>query len=360
MTLGGRLNRRDFIKAGIATGAAFSFEPAEPMVDFHTKHLVWIINGNGSRKKDWYENPAMFPNYSRLVHEGFVYEESLNETVANHDLAVVELLTGNAAATPDRMYPTPLHYVRQAYGDSATRYWMINSVSSYGQWCRSANCMLKHESAPVQLVAAGNQLGDTALTAAEKKRTHEFLKDMSADHAWETGLENAPIPRSPFVGDAAGFAAIPHVLKEFKPRLIVFHQVGHDTGHGDPDYFRKQNGYFEYQKVCRTTDEQLGYILDFVKNDPYFSRNTSIVIRPEFGRDDEVNEFGQLNHSCGYDQTCRSAEIWWGPDFKSGVEKRLTNRRDVVPTIARLFNVETPFAEGLPHKELWKTDLTNS
>ena len=111
------MNRRDFIKAGIATGAAFSFEPASQVVDFHTKHLIWIINGNGSRKKDWYENPAMFPNYARLVREGFVYEESLNDTVANHDLAVLELLTGNAAATPDRMYPTPLHYVRQAYGD---------------------------------------------------------------------------------------------------------------------------------------------------------------------------------------------------------------------------------------------------
>jgi hypothetical protein len=341
------------MKAGIATGAAFSFRPAEHIVEFQTKHLIWIINGNGSRKKDWYENPAMFPNYARLVREGFVYEESLNDTVANHDLAVLELLTGNAAVT-DRTFPTPLHYARKAYGDSATRYWMINSVSSYGQWCRSADCLLANEAAPVHLVAAGNELRDTLLSAAEKRRTREFLDDMFASHAWETDLENAPIPRSPFVGDAAGFAAIPHVLKEFKPRMIVFHQVGHDTGHGDADYLRKQSGYFEYQKVCRTTDEQLGHILDFVKNDPYFSRHTAIVIRPEFGRDDEVNEFGQLNHSCGYDQTCRSAEIWWGPDFKSGVEKRVTNRRDVVPTIARLFNVEAPFAQGQPHLEMFK------
>ena len=346
------MNRRDFIKSGIATGAAFSFQRDAAATDFRTKHLIWIINGNGSRAKDWYENPETFPNYARLVREGFVYEESLNDTVANHDLAVLELLTGNTAATPDRMYPTPLHYVRKAYGDSATRYWMINSVSSYGQWCRSANCLLS-EDAPLRFIAAGKQIDDRALNSAEKKRTREFLEDMSASRAWEVDLKNAPIPRSPFVGDASGFAAIPLVLKEFKPRMIIFHQVGHDTGHGDADYLRKQSGYFEYQKVCRTTDEQLGHILDFVKNDPYFSRNTAIVIRPEFGRDDEVNEFGQLNHSCGYDQTCRSAEIWWGPDFKAGAEKRLTNRRDVVPSIARLFNVEAPYAQGEAHEEFW-------
>src|SRR5262245_33396290 len=201
--MGGRLNRRDFIKSGIATGAALSFHRDAAASDFRTKHLIWIINGNGSRKKDWYENPEIFPNYARLVREGFVYEESLNDTVANHDLAVMELLTGNAAATPDRMYPTPLHYVRKAYGDSATRYWIINSVSSYGQWCRSASCLLT-DAAPAHFIAAGNQITDHVFNAAERKRTREFLDDMSASRAWEVDLKNAPIPRTPFVADAAG------------------------------------------------------------------------------------------------------------------------------------------------------------
>src|SRR5262245_31156291 len=247
-TMGGRLNRRDFFKASIATGAAFSFHPTATANDFRTKHVIWIINGNGSRKKDWYENPDLFPNYARLVREGFVYEESLNETVANHNRAVRELLTGNPDTSASRMYPTPLHYIRRAYRDSATRYWFINSVSSYGQWCRSSNCLVPEQAEfdedtrPIHLIAAAKQVSHEGLSFVEKQIVHQFLSDFSNVGQWKDALKSVPIPRDPFIGDAAGFAVIPHILKEFKPRLIIFHQVGHDTGHGDAEYARKQNG----------------------------------------------------------------------------------------------------------------------
>ena len=101
----------------------------------------------------------------------------------------------------------------------------------------------------------------------------------------------------------------------------------------------------------------LRVFIDFVKADPYFSKTTTIVIRPEFGRDDEINMYGELHHSYGYDQTCSSAEIWWGPDIRAGVDKGLKNRMDIVPTITKLFNVDATHALGQVHPEMFKPSV---
>src|SRR5205085_824058 len=134
----------------------------------------------------------------------------------------------------------------------------------------------------------------------------------------DLNLSNTPIPRNPFVADAIGLALIPKVMAAFKPKVLIYHQVGHDAAHGSGGFPQRETGYSEYEKVCRTTDEQIGRIFDFVKHDPYFSRQTAIVIRPECGRDDEVTPYGELHHSTGYYQSHHSAELWWGPDIKRG------------------------------------------
>ena len=97
-------------------------------------------------------------------------------------------------------------------------------------------------------------------------------------------------------------------------------------------------------------------IFDWIRNHPYFGRKTAIVIRPEFGRDDEVNSSGQLHHSDGFYYTHRVASIFWGPDFNRGVDRTtVINRLDMAPTIARLFGVEALYAQGQPVPGLLKT-----
>ncbi len=380
------MNRRDFFKqAGVAAGSTMALKgapligagPQTSSYNFQTKHVIWIMNGNGSRKKEWYESPNLSPNYARLVKEGFVYEESHNETVSNHGHSWTETITGNRHQNSTPLYPTPLHYIRKAYNDESTKYWFVNGVSYYRQWRYSTKYFTTHpdygeNTRPVSLTAThiywpdmkrtpsqivAEEFPDMGLTPAEKKRMEEFVDATYKAKLWDFNLRNAPIPRDPFIGDALGLALIPHILKEFKPRMMIYQQVGHDTGHGNGGYLRQQTGYFEYEKVCKTTDEQVGRIIDFVKNDPYFSRNTAIVIRPEFGRDDEVNLYGEVNHSDGYNQCVRSAEIWWGPDFRVGVDKGLKNRMDFVPSITKLFNVDTPYAFGMVHPEMFKTPV---
>src|SRR5450432_3605684 len=97
------MNRRGFLKnAGFAAGSVFASKarpfgaPLIPEIthDFQTQHLIWIVNGNGSRKMDWYNNPQLSPNYFRLAKDAFVYTNSHNDTVANHGRSWAELLTG--------------------------------------------------------------------------------------------------------------------------------------------------------------------------------------------------------------------------------------------------------------------------
>ena len=97
----------------------------------------------------------------------------------------------------------------------------------------------------------------------------------------------------------------------------------------------------------RISDAAIGRVFDWIKGHPYFSKNTAIVIRPEFGRDDEVNQHGQLHHSYGFYYTHRVASIFWGPDFNQGVDRKtVISSFDMTPTLAGLFNLNATYAQG--------------
>src|SRR5439155_967791 len=103
----------------------------------------------------------------------------------------------------------------------------------------------------------------------------------------------------------------------------------------------------DYLRSIQTTDGAIGRVFDWVKHHPRFSRHTAIVFRPEFGRDDIVNEHGQLHHSYGFDSTHRVATIFWGPDFNRGVDEKTVIRTvDMAPTLATLFGVDAIHAQG--------------
>ena len=63
------MDRRDFVRSAAVAAAAFKVGGVG--ADIKTKHLVWLIHGGGSRKRDWYERPDFAPNFARLAREGF-------------------------------------------------------------------------------------------------------------------------------------------------------------------------------------------------------------------------------------------------------------------------------------------------
>jgi hypothetical protein len=217
------MNRRSFLK--VAAVAAFDERPGR-RPPLQIRHVILIVNGGGTRKKDYYEDAGLAPNVRRIASEGFVFEEDHCDTVSSHEEAFLELVRG-------------------------------------------------------------------------------------LDYRYVESLR-----------------LIPKLMRQEKPRILVCRELAHDAGH---------DGYEEYLAAVRATDRRIGTIFDWIKNDTYFSRNTAVVIRPEFGRDDEVNQYGQLHHSFGYYYTHRVASIFWGPDIKSGVDKTtVINRLDMAPMLAEL------------------------
>jgi hypothetical protein len=137
------------------------------------------------------------------------------------------------------------------------------------------------------------------------------------------------LPDSLYVNDGS---RVPEVLREFQPRVLVVREMAHDKGHDD---------YEEYLEAIREMDRRVGRIFQMVKADPSFNQKTAIVIRPEFGRDDIVNRFGQLHHSPGFYCTHRVASIFWGPGIRPGVERKIVDRRDLGLRIARITRIQS-------------------
>src|SRR2546422_10885397 len=69
----------------------------------HTEHLIFIVNGGGARKKDYYENDSLCPNIRKIASEGFVFEEDHCERIASHNAAFRELLTGHERSEERRV-----------------------------------------------------------------------------------------------------------------------------------------------------------------------------------------------------------------------------------------------------------------
>ena len=371
------MNRRSFLKSSALGGAAFAFGPrlaeaqqAAGSLNLKTKHLIFIVNGNGARKKEYYEDAAVSPNINKLAKEAFVFEEDHCNQASSHGTCFTELLQGNESQTGVPLYPTIPHYIRKAYGDEATKYWYINPTSYFRQWRYDIKYFTAHKdfgvnTRPVSFTTqnffffekqrskSARQLvaeqfpSDMGLTEAERKRLEDFIAGLQSSKGYNPSLKKPFIPRSPFVEEGQSLHLIPKIMQEFKPRVLIFQQVGHDTGHGAGGYLRYETGHEEYVSVAKSTDESVGNIINWVKNDPYFSTNTSIVIRPEFGRDDEINLYGEIHHSQGYYYAQRVANILWGPDFNKGVDKStVISRLDTCPTLTKLFNVDATHSQG--------------
>jgi len=146
--------------------------------------------------------------------------------------------------------------------------------------------------------------------------------------------------------------SIPQTMTRLRPRAIVCRQMSHDVGH---------DSYEKYLSEVQATDAAIGNLLDWVKGHPYFRRNTAIVIRPEFGRDDEVNAYGQLHHSYGFYSAHRVASIFWGPDFNRGVDREcVISALDMAPTLARLLKVDARYAQGRVVPGLFKREAVST
>lgn len=379
------MKRRDFLRygvnAGLTLGAsslltranAWGAPVAEPgagipvgtMVlpenpGFETKHLVVIIYGNGARKKEVLDNPELAPCQNALAREGTLFTEDYGETTSQHGYMVSEMLQGvNAPGSQRPRYPTWNEYVRRKTGANATDFFLLQGVSYYRAWAFDVKHYSQHPSygirygatsltmnkifraqrdkTPREIVDLNVEPGLGASTR-ERKALEELIDDVSARSAHLPRSTRQPLIERPVqYGDAQVLTLAPQILKAFKPKIITLQICGLDTAHADFGHGNDRTGYAEYARHVKTTDELIGNLWREIQRDPGLRGRTALILRPECGRDDEINPYGQLGHTIG---NYHAHFVWTlavGPDFRKGaVVTEQVSRRDLAPTITYL------------------------
>ncbi len=384
------MNRRDFFKLGAAAGAGAVLNmrnaAGSPIVEvgagipqgamtlpenpgFKAKHLINIIYGNGVRKLDVIDNPENAPYQSKMIREGTLFTEDYGETANLHGYMYTEVLTGRDAPSQRPLYPTWNEYVRKKSAGKATDYWMLQGVSYSRAWTWDVKHFSSHPEYGVRYGATGVTMNkmfhpenkrspaemmdlqiekDLGHSPAERNRVEEWIADVMASKRYELPSTKEPvIERELQIGDATSLHLAGRVMKDFKPRVLTIQLLAMDDAHAD---------YDGYVKHIKTTDELIGKLWADIQADSYFRENTSLIVRPECGRDDEVNIYGQLGHSLG---NYHAHYVWMmalGPDFKrEHVVKERVQRRDLVPTITYLMAGENAeYSNGHVRTQLFK------
>jgi hypothetical protein len=395
------MNRRDFFKLGAAFGAGAALSKpnaaGSPIVApgagipqggmvlpenpaFKTKHLVTIILGNGARKIDVIDNDEHSPHQSKMIREGTLFTEDYGETANLHGYMYTEVLTGRDAPAQRPLYPTWNEYVRKKTGGKASDFWMLQGASYYRAWTWDVKHFSRHpeygigfgatsltmnkifypenQRSPREIVDTNVEMG-LGHTASERKRIEDWIADVLKARAYEFPSTREPvIDRQLQIGDCQALHLAGRILKDFKPKMITVQVLALDDAHADFGFWDYNTDYWEYIKHIKTTDELIGNLWAGIQADPYLRETTSLLIRPECGRDDEVNIYGQLGHSPG---NYYAHYVWMsalGPDFKKGhVVRERVQRRDLVPTITYLMSGENAeYATGHVRTQLFRDE----
>ncbi len=318
-----------------------------------------ILYGNGCRKKDTVEDPGLAPHLARLMRSGSVFTEDFGETANHHGYLYTEMLTGRETVSEHPLYPTWTEMVRKELGGSPNDYWMLQGVSYYRSWVYDrkhwsahpdgglefgANSLtmnkLFHDDqrrSPAELVRANIEpgLGHTRRT---RRDLEEWLGDALARRSDLPASTRVPlVDREVPLGDGQCFEIAKHLLRDFGPKLITIQMLALDDAHGDVGFWDYDTDFEQYRRHIGATDELIGNLHDFIRSDPALCDTTSILLRPECGRDDEVNALGQLHHSQGNYYAHNVWTLGVGPDFRRGaVFPEQVMRRDLCPTVVYL------------------------
>jgi hypothetical protein len=388
-----KMNRRQFCKEAGALGAGAVFWPGAPRVaatarenpGFETRHLVTILLGNGARKIDVLDNPTLCPFQSRMAREGTLFLEDYGESVSLHGYLYNEVLTGRDSPSQRPLFPTWNEYVRKKTGSKASDFWMLQAASYYRAWAWDVKNFSRHPDYGVRFGATGltmtklfgreeeNGEGDgdgdgyrdtgrnrarserelfdlnvdagLGHDARERSRIEEWLRDLLVSRAFELPATRRPlVERTVPVGDCRAIVLAGKILRDFKPKMITVQVLALDDAH--PDFGSSTRGgatgLETYLQHLGVLDELIGGLWSQIQSDPGLRGTTALLIRPDTGRDGEVDRYGQLGHSHG---DYHAHTVWTsalGPDFAKGrVVRERVDRRDLAPTVTYLMSGES-------------------
>ncbi len=359
------LTRRAFL----GTAAAAVALPALPTPRGKTQRLVLVAFAGGVRTREVLGTPQNVPNLMRIASGGVTLPKVRCENVGHYG-AALSIFTGNVEALGIRenergTNPTLFEYLRRDVGLDAGDVWLSTASGAQGR-------LFAHSDHADYGAAAGAQVldGEGIFNVEFKKLMDSFGKPKedtdadrqalarlgdalgggggapgrgTADPARQRAVERFILDElaggntritGPGAPDAKAIRVGANLLRVFRPRVLGITLQAHDVAHGS---------FNSYVEVIRRNDAELGRLWDGIQADPELRDTTAIMVLPEFGRDQNLNERNGLDHG---DQSEEMREVFLiaaGPDFKRDkVVTKEARTIDVCPTALSLFTAKAP------------------
>ncbi|QQR84915.1 MAG: twin-arginine translocation signal domain-containing protein [Flavobacteriales bacterium] len=183
----------------------------------------------------------------------------------------------------------------------------------------------------------GNVATGIGNTPDEKQDIKAFMVEMFSKTANGT-VAHPPVHDN---GDAQTVGYACEVMKWFKPALTVVNMSSVDGCHGS---------FTGYLASLHRADHSVGHLWNYIQTQiPEIAGNTTLIVVPECGRNDQPNAIRDENDWFGYDHSDANALRIFGMMVGAGVQSNLRIgsegspvgiATDVVPTIAELLGVK--------------------
>lgn len=371
------LDRRGFLRASgaaVAAGLTPGLGLAGPIgpVAPKTRHVVLIAFAGGVRSRETLGSPQNVPNLTALGRDGVIFP-SVKVANLGHFGAALAMFTGVGEAMGIRenargVYPTLFEYLRAQRGFAAGDVWL--STSGGNQYTNFSHSVHPRygESYGANLISGDgvfnadfrallDDLGKPRALEADEARRLDLLRDAIRTPGGATEGRNDPetVRRiegyiveelsgktaqitGPGQSDRKALRVANNILRLFRPKVLAITLLNADAAHGS------YNGYVE---IIRRNDEEIGKLMETIRQDPELADSTTVIALPEFGRDRNLNERNGLDHGDGSEDLGRVAAFCWGPDFQRGqVIDKMVSSVDICPTVCHLLGAKAEYSKA--------------
>jgi hypothetical protein len=384
--------RREFLQlAGL--GAAYCLFPvtAPKLASSRRLHekVVLVTFGGGARDQETFapEGQENIPHLlEELAPQSTFFTQVVNSGILGHYVASASIVTGAyetfnnfAAVAPQN--PTVFEYFRRGRSRPAADAWVVAPSNGFRRiGCSShrnfGGAFGAEVVLPKQLLqfalrsqAPGCQADCAALLQDNYESVYAGAADagrldgpgfgvsqpIESDARLHSTTELLRLSLDDFVAHARNLTSpdelslyiVRQLMRQIAPSLIVvtFHDI--DIAHS--------GAYSLYLAGIHRTDRLCAELWHAIENEPEYAGRTAMLVMPDFGRDADGDAGGNgfQHHRTGDPMSRTSWLLALGPGFRESfvVDRRLESV-DVVPTIGKMLNFDTPQATGRPIDEL--------
>jgi hypothetical protein len=368
-------SRREFLRdaAGLALGGALvSGSPFLHGEAFAKKRKVIVVTfGGGARDQETFAPTGQenIPHLlGELIPQASFFTQVSNQGILGHYVATASLATGvyetlnNFSAVPPD-HPTVFEYFRKDLKRPASDAWVVapsngfnrigeSDSRSYGAGLGARVVLPKH-----LLNAATSGAGcDFDHLLRDNYETPLYTPKMAGgefeleqlDRMLKLSVDDFKAhARTVSSPDELSMYIVKRLMREQSPSLlwVTMHDI--DIAHS--------GAYSLYVDAIQRTDRLCAELWKAVQNEPEYAGNTTMLILPDFGRDDDSDPGGNgFQHHRTGDAASRTT---WMVALGAGVRQGVVYDRpmqsiDLVPTVGAMMGFSANLSQGKPIQEL--------